>query len=252
MLEQEELVADPALGALGDEALLERRAPRGSPPARATTRRSAPARGSTRSGIGGQCLDRHDGTIAGQARSGRLGPDRCRPSPSVDDRHEAARARRSAPPRTRPPAAASWSRAARRHGSTSRRPASATRIRPARPCRGSPPARRRSGRRPQRGQREEPRTNSGTARRSARPRAGATAIADLVAVASAQPRRGDQEQQRRHERVADELDDGRHVERLGPVGGAGGDDLARVVDGDAGPQARTTAAERPSACPIVG
>ena len=50
------------------------------------------------------------------------------------------------------------------------------------------------------------------------------------------PRPGDADQQGRHQGVADELDHRRDLERAGRVRGAGGDDLAGVVDRGAGPQ----------------
>ena len=55
-------------------------------------------------------------------------------------------------------------------------------------------------------------------------------------LAASRPDRGDEQEQRRHERVADQLDDRRHDERIRAVGGARGDDLAGVVDSNAGPQ----------------
>ena len=112
------------------------------------------------------------------------------------------------------------------------------------------PARVRSGRptarRPAPG---SPSTNGGIARRSGRPGAS-DRLADLVAVGRPAPR--DEHQQRRHEGIADELDDGGHVQRGRPVGRTGGDDLARVVDRDPGPQPERRLRTGRRRCPIEG
>ena len=235
VLEEQELVADARRRRARRRGASGAPAPRGSRPVRAMTRRSAPAPGSTRSARGTSVSIATDRTIAGAGRSPRLadrpsGPDR-RPEPERHDRDEAAEPDDERHARSRSRAAASSSRAARRRGSTSR-------PRPAR--RGSGCARRvervrgrsasmtptvRSAARAR-----NPRTNSGTARRIPR-RAESTAPS-----CAGCPDGRDQEQQRRHQGVADELDHGRHVERARAIRGARRDDLARVVDGDAGPQ----------------
>src|SRR6187549_4001610 len=70
----------------------------------------------------------------------------------------------------------------------------------------------------------KPTTNNGTARRIPR----RPSARGPVAVRASRPHGGDQEQERCHQGVADELDHGRDVQCLWPERGAGGDDLARV------------------------
>ena len=180
VLEEEEPVADPTVGALGHEALLERQrlAVVDPPEPRRDDRprvggRPAPARGPV------SRSPRPQRSRTGS--SGRpTGPSQA-PAPARASRSpRGCRARRSAPRRTRPPAAASSSRATPRHGSTSRRPRGDQDQAPRDRVEGRRLFRVDQADRPQGGQREEPRTNSGTARR--------TPVADRAGPRTARPR----------------------------------------------------------------
>ena len=231
------------------------RAPRGSPSVRATMRRSAPLRGSTRSASGPVSRSPRPQ----RSRTGSSGRLRARcalprpsvmiaprlPSPTISATANPTASGRQLVSRSSPtwidiPTAASATRI-RLRATVSRPAACSASIRPT--------VRRVASAR-------NPRTNSGTARRMPRrpiglavdrpEPAGRPARRSRQLPRSACPDRGDQEQQRRHQRVADELDHGRDIERLGSERGAGGDDLARVVDGDPRPQAGRRLGETPA------
>ena len=220
--------------ALGDEALLERAAPRDSRPDRATTQRSAPVRGSTRSARGPVSRS-PPATVAGPALRTGAAPGGqvpiAAPSPS------ATIATRLPSPiaRATPNPTASGRQLVSRSSPTwidMPTAARATRIR----VRAIVVERGRlvgvdQADRPQRRERQEPEHEQWDGPSDAAPRRTRPRLA-----AAGRPGGRDQEQQRRHQRVADQLDDGRDVERARAERGTGGDDLARVVDGHARPQ----------------